>query len=170
MFYFATRTPADTSFWVASQKNDGVPDMQAAFSNIFGQGMWIIAGSVAAFLISQMVDVWIFHRIKRVTGDKKVWLRSTGSTVVSQLVDSFVVLFIAFKIGKGWSYQRVLAIGVGKLSTYKLFTMAVILTPLIYIIEKGIENYLGHEAAHQLKHAAMSRQEEAPPVDVITSG
>ncbi|MFI5196534.1 MAG: queuosine precursor transporter, partial [Chitinophagales bacterium] len=70
MFYFAIQVPADTSFWNGSQKADGVPDMQAAFSSIFGQGMWIIAGSVTAFLISQVVDVWIFHKIKKVTGEK----------------------------------------------------------------------------------------------------
>ena len=158
MFYIAIQVPADTSFWIGSQKADGVPDMQSAFSNIFGQGMWIIVGSLIAFLVSQLVDVWIFHKIKKVTGEKKVWLRSTGSTVVSQLVDSFVVLFIAFKIGKGWSYQRVIAIGLVNYA-YK-FTMAVLLTPLIYLIEKWIEHYLGHETTHQMKQAAMGKVNE----------
>ena len=153
MFYFAIQAPAETSFWTGSQKADGVPDMQAAFSSIFGQGMWIIAGSVIAFLISQMVDVWIFHKIKKVTGEKHVWLRATGSTIISQLVDSFIVLFIAFKIGKGWSYQRVMAIGLVNY-TYK-FTMAVVLTPLIYLIEKWIEHYLGADTTTQMKQAAM---------------
>ena len=132
--------------------------MQAAFSNIFGQGMWIIVGSVIAFLVSQLVDVWIFHRIKRVTGEKHVWLRSTGSTIASQLVDSFIVLFIAFKIGKGWSYQRVLAIGLVNY-VYK-FTMAVVLTPLIYIIERAIARYLGEEDSHRLKNIAMGKESE----------
>ncbi len=158
MFYLAIQVPADTSFWVGSQKDSGVPDMQAAFSNIFGQGMWIILGSLIAFLVSQVVDVWIFHKIKRVTGEKHVWLRSTGSTIVSQLVDSFIVLFIAFKIGKGWSYQRVFAIGLVNY-TYK-FTMAVVLTPLIYFIEKGISNYLGHTVTEEMKHAAMGKVNE----------
>ena len=158
MFYIAIQVPADTSFWIGSQKADGVPDMQSAFSNIFGQGMWIIVGSLIAFLVSQLVDVWIFHKIKKVTGEKKVWLRSTGSTVVSQMVDSFVVLFIAFKIGKGWSYQRVIAIGLVNYA-YK-FTMAVLLTPLIYLIEKWIEHYLGHETTHQMKQAAMGKVNE----------
>ena len=158
MFYVAIQIPADTNFWTGSQKADGVPDMQAAFVSIFGQGMWIIAGSVIAFLISQLVDVWIFHRIKKVTGEKHVWLRATGSTIVSQLVDSFIVLFIAFKIGKGWSYQRVIAIGLVNY-TYK-FTMAIVLTPLIYLIEKGIENYLGHNVTKQLKDAAMGKSNE----------
>ena len=132
--------------------------MQAAFTNIFGQGMWIIVGSLTAFLVSQIVDVWIFHKIKKVTGEKHVWLRATGSTLVSQLVDSFIVLFIAFKIGKDWSYQRVLAIG---LVTYAYkFTMAIVLTPLIYLIEKLIERYLGHETTTQMKNAAMGKVNE----------
>lgn len=158
MFYLAIQVPAETSFWVGSQKDAGIPDMQAAFTGVFGQGMWIIAGSLVAFLVSQLVDVWIFHKIKKTTGDKYVWLRATGSTVVSQLVDSFIVLFIAFKIGKGWSYQRVIAIGLVNYS-YK-FTMALILTPVIYAIEKGINNYLGKETTLAMKNAAMGKENE----------
>jgi uncharacterized integral membrane protein (TIGR00697 family) len=155
MFYLTIAVPADNSFWVKSQQSTGVPDMQSAYSNIFGQSMWIIVGSLVAFLVSQITDVYIFHRIKRVTGDKHVWLRATGSTVVSQLVDSFIVLFIAFKIGKNWSYQRVLAIGLLNYS-YK-FLVAVVLTPAIYLIEHWIEKYLGHEVSKQMKHSAMAK-------------
>jgi hypothetical protein len=158
MFYLAINIPAETSFWTGSQRDQGIPDMQAAFAGIFGQGMWIIAGSLVAFLVSQLVDVWVFHRIKRVTGERGVWLRATGSTIVSQLVDSFIVLFIAFKIGKGWSYQRVLAIGLVNYA-YKA-TMAIILTPVIYFIEKLIENYLGKDTTHEMKQAAMGKAAE----------
>jgi hypothetical protein len=158
MFYLAIHVPADQGFWIGSQKADGIPDMQVAFNGIFGQGMWIIAGSLAAFLVSQLVDAWIFHKIKKVTGEKKVWLRATGSTVVSQLVDSFIVLFIAFKIGKGWSYQRVISICLVNYS-YK-FTMAFLLTPLIYAIERGIEKYLGKEVTHRMKESAMGKVNE----------
>jgi hypothetical protein len=120
--------------------------------------MWIILGSLVAFLVSQIVDVTVFHKIKKVTGEKWVWLRATGSTVISQLVDSFVVLFIAFKIGNGWSWQLVLAICLVNY-TYK-FIMAVILTPFIYVLESFIESYLGHETAREMKMAAMGRSEE----------
>ena len=157
MFYLAINVPPETSFWVGSQKDSGVPDMQAAYYNVFGQSMWIIVGSLVAFLVSQIVDVWVFHKIKKVTGNKYVWLRATGSTIVSQLVDSFIVLFIAFKIGKGWSYQRVLAIGLVNYS-YK-FTMAVLLTPAIYLIEKAIERFLGLEVSLRLKNSAMGSGE-----------
>lgn len=157
MFYLAIHIPADTSFWRGSQVNEGVPDMQAAFNSIFGQGMWIIVGSLIAFLVSQLVDVYVFQKIKKRTGEKKVWLRATGSTLVSQLVDSFVVLAIAFGIGRGWSWQRVLAIGLVNYS-YKA-TMAILLTPVIYIVEHKIAAYFGADVTHRMKQAAMGKEE-----------
>jgi uncharacterized integral membrane protein (TIGR00697 family) len=157
MFYMAIKIPP-ADFWMGSKTDSGLPNMQTAFSGVFGQGMWIILGSLVAFLVSQIVDVTVFHRIKKITGEKWVWLRATGSTVISQLVDSFVVLFIAFKIGNGWSWQLVLAICLVNY-TYK-FIMAVVLTPMIYLIETFIENYLGHETAREMKMAAMGISEE----------
>ena len=152
MFYLAIHiSPAD--FWVGSGKQNNIANMDDAFNAIFGQGMWIIVGSLVAFLVSQIVDVTVFHKIKKITGEKKVWLRATGSTLVSQLVDSFIVLFIAFKIGRGWSWQTVLAICVLNY-TYK-FIVAIVVTPVIYFIEKRIEMYVGKDAAKQMKDAAM---------------
>ena len=112
--------------------------------------------SIIAFLVSQLVDVTIFHKIKRVTGEKKVWLRATGSTVISQLVDSFIVVFIAFKIGKGWSWATVLSISLLGYS-YK-FLVAIVLTPVIYFLETRIEHYVGHETAKQMKVSAMENE------------
>lgn len=157
MFYVAIHVPA-AGWWPASGKEQGIPDMQLAFSGIFGQGMWIIFGSLVAFLGSQIVDVTVFRQIKKRTGEKKVWLRATGSTLVSQLIDSFIVLFIAFKIGKDWSWQLVLAICLVNYA-YKA-TMAVILTPVIYWVEKRIEKYVGVETAKQMKQAAMQKGSE----------
>lgn len=155
MFYAAMKIPP-ADFWIGSKTAEGVPNMQDAFGGIFGQGMWIILGSLTAFLVSQIVDVTVFHQIKKRTGQKWVWLRATGSTVVSQLVDSFIVLFIAFKIGNGWSWKLVLAICVVNY-LYK-FTMAIILTPVIYAAEKRIDHYLGAETAKKMKDAAMGRE------------
>lgn len=157
MFYAAMKIPA-ADFWIGSGVEKGIPNMQSAFGGIFGQGMWIIVGSLTAFLVSQIVDVTVFHKIKKATGEKWVWLRATGSTMVSQIVDSFVVLFIAFKIGNGWSWQLVFAIGVVNYM-YK-FTMAIILTPLIYFIEQRIENYVGKETAQKMKREAMGLSNE----------
>ncbi len=152
MFYLAIHLPA-ADFWVTSNQSGGVPDMQAAFNGVFGQGMRIIIGSLIAFLVSQIVDVTVFHRIKRATGEKYVWLRATGSTVVSQLVDSYIVLFIAFS-GK-FTWQQIL--GIGMMNYFYKFTMAIVLTPLIYLIEARIEKFLGHDVTRQMKSAAMER-------------
>ncbi|MEL6389003.1 MAG: queuosine precursor transporter [Bacteroidota bacterium] len=126
-----------------------VNDMSLAFNRIFGQGLWIIVGSLVAFLVGQIVDVFTFHRIKKITGEKKVWLRATGSTLVSQFIDSFVVLFIAFYIGSDWDLVRVLAIGV--MNYIFKFIVAVGLTPVIYVLHHIIDSYLGAEVAHDLK-------------------
>jgi uncharacterized integral membrane protein (TIGR00697 family) len=131
----------------------GVPDMQAAYNNVFGQGLWTIGGSITAFLVGQIVDVNIFHRIRIATGERWIWLRATGSTVFSQLLDSFVVLYIAFVLGpQQWPISLFLAVGTVNYC-YKM-TMAVLLSPLIYVARNQIERYLGPEEAERLKHEA----------------
>lgn len=156
MFYASMNIPAP-EWWIVSKTAQGIPNMQTAYSGIFGQGMWIILGSLVAFLVSQLVDVYIFHKIKKVTGEKRVWLRATGSTLVSQLIDSFIVLTIAFKLGNNWSWGQVVAIGCMNY-IYK-FTVAILLTPLIYLAEVRIEKYLGHALAAKMKKAAMGQEE-----------
>lgn len=145
--------PAD--FWISVNKQKGVPDMQKAFVAIFGQGSWIIMGSLVAFIIGQLVDVLVFHKIKIVTGEKFIWLRATGSTLISQLIDSFVVLFIAFYIGQGWSFKLVMAICV--LNYIYKFLMAILMTPLIYLLHHRIEKYLGPQLANEMRVAAMGK-------------
>ncbi len=157
MFYMAMSVPP-ADFWYGTGTSKGVPDMSKAFNAVFGQGMWIIFGSLIAFLVSQIVDVTVFHWIKKSTGDKKIWLRATGSTLVSQLVDSFIVLYIAFHIGNDWSMQRVLAIGMVNYA-YK-FLVSVLLTPVIYLIHNAIERYIGKDVAHTMKLAAMGKTNE----------
>ena len=129
-----------------------VSNMDLAFRKIFGQGIWIIVGSLVAFLVSQFLDVLVFHQIRKWSGEQKLWLRATGSTLVSQFIDSFVVLIIAFYIGSDWELVRVLAIGVVNYS-YK-FLMAILLTPLIYLAHYVIDNYLGKDLADELKENA----------------
>ncbi|HRG22191.1 MAG TPA: queuosine precursor transporter [Saprospiraceae bacterium] len=130
--------------------------MNLAFKKVMGQGLWIIIGSVIAFLVGQIIDVLIFHRIKKVTGDKRIWLRATGSTLVSQLIDSYIVLIFAFYIGSDWELSRVLAIGTVNY-IYK-FVMAFLLTPVIYAVHAWIENYLGKDQAQQMKLEAMGNE------------
>src|SRR5690606_7353968 len=90
---------APASWWVTVAGSQGVPDYQAAFAAVCGRGLGAICGSLAALLVGPLIDVSVYHRIRGRTGDRHAWLRATGSTAVSQLVDSFVVLYIAFVLG-----------------------------------------------------------------------
>ena len=153
LFAYLAISLVPATWWVTVGTQQGVPDMQKAFAAIFGQGLWSIGGSVIAFLLAQLIDVRIFHAIRRRTGDSKVWLRATGSTLVSQFVDSFVVLYIAFVLGpQQWSMQLFLAIGTVNYC-YKAL-MAIALTPVIYGVRRGIKSYLGEEEAARLKQRA----------------
>jgi queuosine precursor transporter len=156
MYFIAIGVPA-ADFWLPINVKNGIPNMQDAFSGIFGQGMRIIVGSIVAFLVSQIVDVTVFHRIKRATGEKHVWLRATGSTLVSQIVDSYIVLFIAF--AGVFTWQQILAFGIMNY-IYKA-TMAIVLTPVIYFVEGRIEKYVGHDVAMRMKKAAMGEKQDA---------
>ena len=140
--------PSD--FWIKQTVNGEAINMNTAFNSIFGQGMWIIVGSIVAFLVGQMVDVVIFQKIKRSTGERFLWLRATGSTLVSQFLDSFLVIFIAFYMNPqyNWSWQMVAAIGLVNY-TYK-FLVAVLMTPLLYLLHGIIDRYLGKDLAQKL--------------------
>src|ERR1035437_5540215 len=119
ILFFAIKIPAAIGI-------STVTDSQ--FYAVFGQSMWIIVGSIVAFLTSQFVDVFIFWLLRDKTGGKMMWLRSTGSTVVSQLIDTFVVLGIAFWLpGKMTTAVFLNAALTGY--TIKL-VLAILLTPL----------------------------------------
>ncbi|MFY0625074.1 MAG: queuosine precursor transporter [Reichenbachiella sp.] len=141
--------PAD--FWldINAQDSEGKPfNIDFAFKTIFRQGLGIIIGSLVAFLIAQLLDVYVFQKLRKITGSGKVWLRATGSTLVSQFIDSFVVLIIAFYIWGNWSLNQVIAVGIINY-IYKFF-VAVALTPLIYLGHAIIDKYLGKEDAELL--------------------
>ena len=156
LFAYLAMSLAPAGWWVGVAQDRGVPDMQAAFVVIFGQGMWTIAGSVTAFLIGQLIDVAVFHRVRRLTGERMIWARATGSTLVSQLVDSFVVLYIAFVLGpQQWPISLFLAVGTVNY-LYK-FAAAVALTPLLYLARALLDRYLGAPlSAHLKEQAAMA--------------
>lgn len=119
----------------------GVTDEQ--FNAVFGQSQLIIVGSITAFLVTQLLDTVIFQFVKRRTGNKWLWMRSTGSTVISQLLDSFIVLGIAFwlpgKMPTDVYLQSGMAGYLVKLS------IAVLLTPLIYLGHAVIDKYLAKD-------------------------
>ena len=151
---YASIALAPAGFWVEANRGLGVPDIQNAYAQIFGQGLWTIAGSLVAFLIGQLVDVVVFHRIRRVTGDDHVWLRATASTAVSQILDSFVVLYIAFVLGpQQWPVSQFLAVGTVNY-IYKM-AAAIAMIPLLYFARHFIKLYLGADETVRLKaHAA----------------
>ena len=113
------------------------------FNGVFGQSLWIIIGSITAFMVSQLIDVTIFHFLRNKTGNKMIWLRSTGSTVISQLFDSFIVLGIAFWMtGKMTTEVFIASAFTGY---FVKLIIAIALTPLIYLGHSIIEKYLHNE-------------------------
>jgi uncharacterized integral membrane protein (TIGR00697 family) len=144
----------DTQSGFSNDSQNNISSMNIAYSKILGQGLWIIVGSLVAFLVGQILDVFVFHKIKQWTGESRIWLRATGSTFVSQFIDSYVVLIIAFYIGADWDLSRVLAIG--SVNYIYKFALAILLTPLIYFAHYMIEKYLGHTLADKLKKEAIT--------------
>lgn len=113
------------------------------FYAVFGQSMWIIVGSITAFLVSQLIDVTVFWFFKNRTGEKKIWLRTTGSTIISQLFDSFIVLGIAFWLPGKINFDTFISSALTGY-TFKL-GIAILLTPLIYLGHYLIKKYLSEE-------------------------
>ncbi len=138
----------------ASELKAEVADQNVAFRLIFGQGMWIILGSLVAFIIGQLIDLSVFNWFKRRTGESKLWLRATGSTLVSQLIDSFVVLLIAFYIGNNWPLMQVLA--VASINYVYKFVVAILITPLLYLIHGAIDHFLGKDLSLKMRKSALS--------------
>ncbi len=131
LLYFALKIPAVKGENLVSD---------AQFNGVFGQSMWIIVGSITAFMVSQLIDVTIFHFFKNKTGNKMIWLRSTGSTVISQLFDSFIVLGIAFWMtGKMTTEVYIASAFTGY---FVKLIIAICLTPLIYLGHSLIEKYI----------------------------
>jgi queuosine precursor transporter len=153
MVYLAIRmAPAD--FWITQNQATGVDNMQVAFANVYGQSNWIVVGSLVAFLIGQVVDAYVFQRIRKWLGEQKVWLRATLSTLVSQLFDSFIVLYIAFVLGPAkWSMDLFFQIGSNNY-VYKVL-MAILLLPLLYFVRFLINKYLGDKLSEQLQQQAL---------------
>jgi uncharacterized integral membrane protein (TIGR00697 family) len=110
------------------------------FRIVFGQSQWIIVGSIVAFLCSQLVDVYVFWIFRNRTGGKMIWLRATGSTVVSQLVDTFVVQYVAFVLPGKWTMDEFIHNASWGYS-FKLI-IAVCLIPFIYLGHSVINKFL----------------------------
>lgn len=140
ILFFSMKTPA------APAGISPVSDDQ--FQAVFGQSMWIIAGSIIAFLASQLIDVFVFWFFRKMTGGKMLWLRATGSTAISQLADTFIVTGIAFFLPGKWT----LDVWLNAASTGYVckLLIAIGLTPLIYLGHSAIDKYLGKEESEKM--------------------
>ena len=158
IIYMSTKlTPNNYWLNINNVDNHGNPfNIDYAYNIIFLQSTGIIIGSIIAFLIAQILDVIVFHKLKRMTKGKFIWLRATGSTLISQFIDSFVVLFIAFYLlapnDKVWSLSQVFSVGFDNY-TFK-FIIAILITPLIYLAHYLIDNYMGEALAKKCKNRA----------------
>ena len=153
IYFVTTLTPAP--FWLII--NEIAPDgsrfnIDFAFSILFRQGMGIIVGSITAFLVGQLLDVFIFQKLKFITGPRMIWFRATGSTIVSQFIDSFLVLIIAFYIFGNWNLCQVISVGIINY-IYKIL-MAVALIPVLYLGHYLIDRYLGKEESERMSEEA----------------
>ena len=161
IIFLSTKLTPNT-YWLNINQldnNGNAFDINYAYNTIFLQSTGIIVGSIFAFLIAQILDVYVFQNLKRLTGGKFIWLRATGSTLISQLIDSFVVLMIAFYFlapeGKSWSISQVINVGIDNY-TFKFF-VAIMITPLIYLAHYIIDRYLGNNLSEKVKEIALSK-------------
>lgn len=122
------------------------PIPQAMFDQVFGGANRIFFASMVAYLFGQLLDISVFHLLKRVTQARFIWLRSTGSTLVSQLIDTFVVATLAF--GDKLEVDALMRLTASSYAV-KVFA-AVALTPVIY-------------ALHALLHRRFKLDEVAVP-------
>jgi uncharacterized integral membrane protein (TIGR00697 family) len=134
------------------------PVSDAQFGAVFGQSLWIIVGSIIAFGISQLVDVGVFWLVRHKTGGKHLWMRATGSTLVSQLIDSIVIIGIAFWLPGKVKIEEFFMIAGANYSYKMLIALAV--TPLLYVGHSIIDRYLGIEESHRLIESSARASEE----------
>lgn len=119
-----------------------------SFNKVFGQAQMVIVGSICAFLVSQLLDALLFKWIKSRTGSRYIWLRSTGSTVVSQLIDSYIVLYVGFVLPGSLSFSDFMTIAP---TNYILkLIIAILLTPLIYLGHYLIKKYVLNQKSEVL--------------------
>jgi hypothetical protein len=111
-----------------------------SWGRIFSGSVFILVASVIAYLVAQLVDIFVFHRLKKATSNRHLWLRATGSTVISQLIDTIIINSIYFG-SLGMSPVEIAKIA-GLAYLIKL-TVAIGMTPLLYLGHALVERLLG---------------------------
>lgn len=120
------------------------------FDAIFGSAKIMYVASLTAYLVGQLSDIAVFGFLKRLTGERYVWLRATGSTLISQFIDSFIVSYLAFSLGRELFADPanppapVSAIPTIAVTGYALkFVLAIAITPLVYLGRGVMRRYFG---------------------------
>jgi hypothetical protein len=119
------------------------------FDAVFANARVMYVASLGAFLAGSLLDIAIFGVMKRWTGGRMIWLRATGSTVISQVFDSLIVSYLAFGLGRqlfpSGSPPAPLADILKIAATgYTLkFVLAVAITPLIYLGHSVLRGWMG---------------------------
>lgn len=145
------------NWWQDINSSQGIPDANLAYKFVFGQGQNIIIGSLTAFMIGQFVDIYVFQAIKkRSKNPDNLWIRATVSTLVSQFIDSFVVIYIAFYIGQDWSLNQVLSVSINNY-IYKGI-VAIIMIPVLQWVHKIIQKYIGKETSDIMREKALRNE------------
>ncbi|MBT3984910.1 queuosine precursor transporter [archaeon] len=130
---------------------------QEAFESIFGSSLRMIIASVIAFILSQLHDVWTFHALKKATKGKLLWLRNNISTMISQLIDTTVFMFIAFyHISPKFTTSFIISL----IIPYYLFKIgfSILDTPLVYL---GVRWLRGKShLSNKLNHKPELNQQE----------
>lgn len=138
----------------------GIDDatVQSAYQLALGQSWSIVAASMLAFLIGQWLDAQVFTWMRRRTGGKWLWLRAQGSTVISQWVDSVVVIYVAFVVlpmlSGGSPMASMTALGIAATNYVYKFLIAILSTPLLYLAHALIRRWLGRPLAERLAREA----------------
>lgn len=143
IIFIAVELPTDTNSYATDSE----------FRKLFGGSLPIMIGSIVAFIVSQQVDIWAFWLFRKWTGERLIWLRSTGSTLISQFIDSYLVLFIGFLLPGTKTFQEVLFLGITGYAT-KLI-IAIGLTPMIYVVRGLMKRLLGKEEAEKMAKDAL---------------
>ena len=117
-----------------------VYEMQTAYESVFTLPGFLISASMLAYLVSQLIDVRIFHFLKNLTNGKKLWLRNNISTICSQLVDTIIVNTIFLYLGLNLEWSTIIEIIIASY-IFKVL-IAMLDTPLVYIGVKYIRRYV----------------------------
>jgi uncharacterized integral membrane protein (TIGR00697 family) len=116
---------------------------QTEFAKVFGGSSQLFIASIVAYMIGQILDIHVFQFWKALTQSKHLWLRATGSTILSQIIDTVTinVIFWRWTASKDWGW---IGAKVGREYMIKL-VVAILLTPAVYALHTFVVRVMGIE-------------------------